>query len=225
MADSRIIDLSVALESSMTVYPGDPQVRVEAALRVTAGDGVNVLTVHLGSQSGTHVDAPYHVLEGGARIDELPLERFLGLAVLADVRHVAAESPIEVDDLAAVRDRLGPGVILLLHTGWSRWFADPDRYRTHPWLSPEAAGLVVAAGVRTVGIDAFSVDPTPPDVSAARFDAHLSILGAGGVIVENLTDLDALGQLREPVVSVLPLSLARADGAPVRAVAYERSWP
>jgi kynurenine formamidase len=220
-AGSRIVDLSVALRTGLTIYPGDPGVRIEPALRVPAGDGVNVLAVHMGSQSGTHVDAPYHVLEDGARLDELPLERFLGPAVVADVRHVAAESAIGVADLEPVRDRLGPGAILLLHTGWSRHFGDPDRYRRHPWLSPEAAHLVVALGVLCVGIDAFSVDPTPLDVSSARLDAHLAILGPGGVIVENLTNLGALAVLRRPVVSVLPLNIAHADGAPVRAVAYE----
>ena len=55
-----IIDLSVRIGTGMPVYPGDPEVRLEAALTV-ARDGVNVLALHLGSQSGTHVDAPYHI--------------------------------------------------------------------------------------------------------------------------------------------------------------------
>ena len=79
--------------------------------------------------------------------------------------------------------------------------------------------------MRSVGIDALSVDATPEDPAAARFDAHLAILGAGGVIVENLTNLEALAGLRDPIVSVLPIALARSDGAPVRAVAFERgAW-
>jgi kynurenine formamidase len=220
-----IVDLSVTLESGVTVYPGDPPVVVEAALRLSAGDGVNVLALHLGSQSGTHVDAPYHVIEDGPRLDELPLARFLGPAVLADLRHVPAEAPISWADLAPVHARLAPGVMLLLHTGWSRHWRDASRYRAHPWLTGQAAEAIVATGMRTVGIDAFSVDATPEDVSTAGFEAHLAILGAGGVIVENLTNLAAVADLADPVLSVLPLNLVRADGAPVRAVAYERSWP
>lgn len=218
-----IVDLSVVLETGATVYPGDPGVLVEAALRRSAGDGVNVLALHMGSHSGTHVDAPYHVIEDGPRLDELPLERFLGPAIVADLRHLPAEGRITLADLEPVGGRLGPGRVLLLATGWSRHWPDPSRYRTHPWLSREAAQAIVAAGVRTVGIDAFSVDATPEDVSSAGFEAHLAILGAGGVIVENLTNLDAVAGLRDPIVSVLPLKLARADGAPVRAVAYERA--
>jgi kynurenine formamidase len=79
---------------------------------------------------------------------------------------------------------------------------------------------VVAAGVRTVGLDALSLDETVVGGTPADgFAAHLEVLGAGGVIVENLRDLGAVPQV-DPVVSVLPLRLAGADGAPVRAVAF-----
>ena len=220
-----IVDLSVPLEPGMPVYPGDPEVRIEPALRVAAGEGVNVLAVHMGSQSGTHVDAPYHILDDGRRLDELPLERFLGRAVVADVRHVAAEDRIAWDDLSEVHGRLGAGVILVLHTGWSRHWGDIPRMRMHPWLDPDAARRIVEAGVRSVGIDGLSVDATPEDPAVTRFEAHLAILGAGGVIVENLTNLAALAGLRDPSLSVLPIALARSDGAPVRAVAFERgAW-
>ncbi|MFF4568060.1 cyclase family protein [Streptomyces sp. NPDC001410] len=77
----------------MPVYPGDPEVTVSPALRAPA-DGVNVLSLHLGSQSGTHVDAPYHVDDAWPRLDELPLDRFAGPAVVADVRGLPARAPI-----------------------------------------------------------------------------------------------------------------------------------
>src|SRR4028119_151353 len=80
-----IVDLSHPLDDDTPVYPGDPVARFTPAATVAA-DGYNVLHVRMGSQTGTHVDAPYHFLEDGARIDELPLEYFLGPAVVADVR-------------------------------------------------------------------------------------------------------------------------------------------
>jgi len=188
---------------------------------VAAGDGVNVLVVHMGSHTGTHVDAPYHILEDGLRIDELPLTRFLGRAVVADVRHVEVGSPIDWADLASVHDELASDVILVLHTGWSGHWGDLGRMRTHPWLAADAARRIVEARVRTVGIDALSVDATPDDPAAIRFDAHEQILGAGGVIVENLTNLEALATLHDPILSILPIVIGGADGAPVRAVAFE----
>lgn len=217
-----LVDLSVPIESGMTVFPGDPEVEIAPALTLAGGDGVNVLSLHLGSQTGTHLDAPSHVLEDGLRLDELPLDRFVGPAVVADLRTLAAEAPIGWGDLALIRDALRPGVILLLHTGWSAHFGDLDRYRTHPWLTAEAAAAIVGTGVRTIGVDALNIDATPGDLSTIRFDAHIEILGAGGVIVENLTNLAAVEQLRDPIASVLPLHLPGSDGAPVRAVAFER---
>ncbi|MFE1878154.1 cyclase family protein, partial [Streptomyces diastatochromogenes] len=79
------LDLSVPVVTGMPVYPGDPEVRVSPALRAPA-DGVNVLALHLGSQSGTHVDAPYHVDDAWPRLDELPLERFAGPRGVGGVR-------------------------------------------------------------------------------------------------------------------------------------------
>jgi kynurenine formamidase len=215
----RIVDLSHPLDDDTPVYPGDPVARFEAATTI-GEDGYNVLHVRMGSQTGTHVDAPFHFLEDGARIDELPLDLFLGPAVVADVRGTAPHAAITWADLAPIASRLGPGRMLLLHTGWDvHW--GTDAYFDHPYLDGDAAERVVAAGVRTVGLDALSLDETVlGGEPSGGFAAHFAVLGAGGVIVENLRNLSAVGS-PEPVVSVLPLKLAGADGAPVRAVAFD----
>jgi kynurenine formamidase len=214
-----IVDLSHPLDDDTPVYPGDPVARIEPA--TTIGEhGYNVLHVRMGSQTGTHVDAPFHFLEDGARIDELPLDLFLGPAVIADLRGRAPHTPITWADLAPVADRLGPGRMLLLHTGWDAHWGT-DAYFDHPYLEGDAAQQVVAAGVRTIGLDALSLDETVlHGESDGGFAAHFAVLGAGGVIVENLRNLSAVGS-PDPVVSVLPLRLAGADGAPVRAVAFD----
>lgn len=214
-----IVDLSHPLEDGMPVYPGDPTVQIRTATTVEE-HGYNVLDVHMGSQTGTHVDAPFHFLADGARIDQLPLELFLAPAVVVDVRNKPPHTAITWEDLASVADRLGPGCALLLRTGWDvHW--GTDAYVDHPFLDGEAAERVVAAGVRTIGVDALSLDETVHHSGpAGDFAAHLAVLGAGGVIVENLRGLEGLVS-PEPVLSVLPLRLAGADGAPVRAVAFD----
>ena len=209
-----LVDLSVALSSGMPVYPGDPEVTIEPALTV-ADDGVNLLRVHMSSQVGTHVDAPYHVDDALPPLDALPLERFVGEATVVDLRGMAPRAPIPA---AAIRGGLREGTILLVATGWAALWGTDD-YHTHPYLSPEAARVVVDAGVRTIGIDAMSVDPTP----AEEFPAHRVLCGAHAVIVENLTGLDVLLEAQEAgrriEVFMLPIRLTAADGAPVRAVA------
>lgn len=214
-----VVDLSHPLDDDTPVYPGDPVARFTTATTIEE-HGYNVLHVRMGSQTGTHVDAPFHFLADGARIDELPLELFLGSAVIADVRGKAPHSAITWADLTLVADRLAPGRMLLLHTGWDAHWGT-DAYFDHPFLDGDAAERVVAAGIRTVGLDALSLDETVlGGEPAGGFAAHAAVLGAGGVIVENLRGLDAVRSV-QPVVSVLPLRLAGADGAPVRAVAFD----
>jgi kynurenine formamidase len=219
MSVRGIVDLSHPLRDDTPVYPGDPVARFEPATTIEE-HGYNVLHVRMGSQTGTHVDAPFHFLEDGARIDELPLDLFLSPAVVADVRGKAPHEAITWSDLAPVADRLASGRMLLLHTGWDAHWGT-DAYFDHPFLDGDAAERVVAAGVRTIGLDALSLDETvlggEPE---GGFAAHFAVLGAGGVIIENLRNLSAIGSA-EPIVSVLPLKLAGADGAPVRAVAFD----
>jgi arylformamidase len=209
----RLIDLSVPITTGMPVYPGDPAVTVRPALTV-AEHGVNVLHLDLGSQSGTHVDAPFHIDDALPTLDDLPLERFAGPAVVVDARGLAKRTPIGPSMVGP----LEPGSIVLLATGWSAHWGTDD-YHAHPYLAAETAALLVEAGIRTVGIDALSVDPTP----AERFPAHQILCGAHAVIAENLTNLsvllDAQAAGHSLEVSLLPIRLAGADGAPVRAVA------
>ena len=218
----RVIDLSVPITSNMPVYPGDPEVSLERHLCVSRGHGVNVRSVRLGTHSGTHVDAPNHLRDEWPRLDEVPLERFVGAPVVVDLRGLGPDEPITARRLSAALSGANVGDVLLLHTGWSRFWGD-DRYRSHPWLEASAAQAIVEAGMLTVGIDALSIDGTPQDPTETRLDAHEAILGAGGVIIENLAHLEALAGLDEPWFCCLPLNLAGTDGSPARAVALERA--
>jgi kynurenine formamidase len=215
----RIVDLSRRVDEATQVYPGDPEVRFEPATTMAA-DGVNVLRVHIGSHSGTHVDAPYHFVEGGERIDEMDSRLFLGPAVVMDVRGKRPRERITVEDLRPYEGRLSEGVIAVVRTGWEEHYGT-SRYYDHPFLDRSAAQLILDTGAKTVAIDALNVDetvlegPHPED-----YPAHHTILGVGGVIAENLTNLAAV-DFPDPFFSLLPVKLGGSDGAPVRAVAME----
>ncbi|MFF2557482.1 cyclase family protein [Nocardia sp. NPDC058058] len=210
----RIIDLSVPLRTAMPVYPGDPEVSIRPALTV-AVDGVNVLHVDMGSQTGTHVDAPFHIDDALPALDALPLERFIGPATVVDARGLGPRTAIGPEYF---QGKVAAGQIVLIATGWSEHWGTPD-YLAHPYLDPAAAAYLVEAGIRTVGIDTLSVDPTP----AQDIPSHRILCGAHAVIAENLTALDRVlseQQLGHRVeASLLPLHLPGADGAPVRAIA------
>lgn len=221
MRVERIVDLSVVLDEGTQTYPGDPQPEMAVAARI-ASEGFNLLALHIGSQSGTHVDAPYHFLEGGPRLENCDLSLFAGPGVIVDVTGHRARQPITRDDLRPYEGRLRPGTIVALRTGWSERHLGTGRYFDHPFLHPEACSRLVDLGVRTVAIDALNVDETVlPGWGTPTFPCHLRFLGAGGIFAENLTNLGAV-DFDDPLVSLLPMRLGGdADGAPCRAVALK----
>jgi kynurenine formamidase len=215
----RVVDLSMPLDERTPFYPGDPEPAICAATTIAA-DGFNVSRLELGSHSGTHCDAPYHFDSDGARLHELPLERFLGRGVVVDATGLGPRAAIGPERLEPYADALGPGAIVLLRTGWDA-HRDSDAYFAHPYLDGEACARLLELGVRTVGIDAINLDETPAGaLDLARFRCHAQISAAGGVIVENLVGLGAV-DFPDPLISVLPLSIPGGDGAPARAVAIE----
>jgi kynurenine formamidase len=199
----------------MPVFPGDPEVAAEPALDVVR-DGCAVTAWRLGSHSGTHVDAPSHVVPGGADLDALDLGLFTGPAVVVDVSGAGPGERIGWGAFAEREPAFGPGVVVLVRTGWDARWGGPS-YADHPWLDAEVAERLVAAGVRTLGVDALSPDAT----GSTDLAVHHAVLGAGGVLAENLRDLGAVQAMARPRVALLPLRLAGGDGAPVRAVAWD----
>lgn len=214
----RIVDLSVPLSESTQVYPGDPEPRVEPAATIEA-DGFNLLSLRLGSQTGTHVDAPYHFRADGARIDELDLSLFAGPGAVIDVTGLPPRGRITWEVIAPSAGRLGRGTIALLHTGWAGRYGTPA-YFDHPFLDAEACRRMLGLGTRTFLLDCPSIDETPDAAHPGEgFPAHRMIAAAGGAIGENLRGFERIDFT--PFVSCLPLRLAGADGAPVRAVALD----
>jgi kynurenine formamidase len=213
----EVVDLSIPLDASTQVFPGDP-VFVTSPATTIADSGFHVQNISMGSQTGTHVDAPWHFAEDGLRIDQLPLERFVCRLVLCDVRGLPPRSVIGWNHLVSLESQLGPDAALVLFTGWSQRRGSAA-YFDHPYLDTSACARVLEHGVRTFALDAPNLDETRFDRAPADgFAAHRLIAAVDGVIVENLCGLEDLGG--DPyVLSVLPLRLTDADGAPCRAVA------
>jgi kynurenine formamidase len=219
MRVQRIVDLSIVVDDGTQVFPGDPVPSLRQATRIET-EGFNVLSVSLGSHTGTHVDAPYHTEPAGRRLEQLDLSLFVGPGVIADLTGHEPRRPIAWSDLGPVADRLRPGSILLLRTGWSERHLGSPRYYDHPFLDAGAAREVLVRGVRTIAIDALNPDETVVD-GTGSFPVHELVLGAGGVIAENLTNLSDIA-VSDPLISLLPIRLGGdADGAPCRAVALE----
>jgi len=209
--NGRIIDLS------LTAYHGMRGVAIHPHTS-TNDAGYNTTNLHLYSHAGTHMDAPLHFVDGGATIDQWDLRKCVGTALVIDLSHKPANSPIMVADLADYANQIGKGSRLLLRTDWDR-HADLADYRTgFPHVSVELAEWLVERGVWLVGVQAPSV-ATLQDRQALR-DVHQILLRGGVVIVEGLANLDQLPPAVEFIA--LPLKIQGGDGSPVRAIAVDR---
>lgn len=204
----RIHDVTRPVFAGMPVWPGDPPCRLRWTARL-ADDGANVAELSLGAHTGTHVDGPYHVIESGARIGDVPLDAFLGPAHVLDASGLAE---LSADWLESHLPN-GCGRVLLRTGAWRDAAAFPS---TWPALTAHAARLFVDRGVRLLGTDA----PSPDPLDSADLPAHHVLLGAGVAIVENLLLDDVAPGAYELIA--LPLRLAEADASPVRAVLVER---
>ena len=249
MPPNSLIDLSHPLTPHTPVYPGDPSFTMHRICSIPT-HGYTVHTLSLGTHTGTHVDAPFHFFEQGEKLHELPLERFVGRALVVDVRHLARErGRIEWDDvqeclgrdttcssaggaLASLGARSeGKIDIVLFWTGWDEWWGE-QKYFEHPCFGREVAEELAGMSVRVVGVDALSPDKTGlvQDREEERrdpFAMHEVLLGRGCLIYENLTNLGALvckGCAGEEVwVSLVPMNVHGADGGPVRAYGWKET--
>jgi arylformamidase len=199
----EIIDISVPIRPGMIVYEGDPDVRLERVLSIADGASANVSRLDFGVHSGTHVDAPVHFIEGAAGAEALRLDALVGDAYVVDATTVES---LDEETLRELRLPEGAERLLFQTTNsrlWERAGFTPDFVQ----LSADGARLLVARGVRLVGIDYLSIGDE---------DVHRELLSAGVIVVESL-DLRGVDPGTYRLVC-LPLRLVGSDGAPARAV-------
>ena len=213
----RVIDLSHPISAEMPLWPGTPAPEI-SDLHTIGRDGFGERWLQLSSHTGTHLDAPAHIVEGAATLDRMPVDAFIGKGTVLDVTQSQRET-ITLETLLEFRAQIGQAEFLLLHTGWSRFWGRDEYNRDYPALSAETAEWLAGAGLKGVGIDAPSFDAWDSEA----LPVHRRLLGAGLLLIENLTALD---QLADSVflLSVLPLNIAAAEACPVRAVGIRSSF-
>ncbi len=189
-----VIDISQELFSCQ-VFPGDPKPEKTALLRVANGDVCNLTAFSMCAHNGTHIDAPYHFIEDGKRVDELDASVFVGGAYVA--RH---EGDVTAADARRILDRAA-----------AENAAERILIAGRATVTAEAARVFADAGIKLLGNESQTVGP-----EAAPAEVHLILLGAGVVLLEGVR----LGGVEEGkyLLSAAPLNLGGCDGAPCRAV-------
>lgn len=205
----KIIDISQEIRSDMTVYPGDPRFHSHPCASFKQGDMCEVSELTIGSHCGTHVDAPLHMIPGGATIESMPLECYIGpCRVLTFNAHVITEKML-------IERQVAEGERILLRTDPKGEYTPTNGQFNPAVLSMRAAQYLAQQRVRLVGIDS----PTVENMEICDGEIHRMLLGAGVAILEGLRLENAPGE--NYFLSALPLSLTGENGAPCRAVLIE----
>lgn len=209
-----LIDMTHTITPDIPVYPGDAVPVFSKAATITK-DGCRTTGLALCSHTGTHMDAPAHLLRDGRTLDQMPMSQFSGRATALDVSE--AGPVITAEYLRSQHDAIYCADYILFSTGWeSRWGTSAYLEDTFPVLDEEAAHYLVSCGLKGVGTDALSVDRLsgPPT-------AHIILMKADAVILENLC-LEKVRGRKDFLFFALPMKFQDADAAPIRAFAELR---
>jgi len=209
------IDLTLTISKSIPSFPGSPKPQFIDWSDIEH-DGYNLELLFLSSHTGTHLDAPYHFVKNGLKIDQIPLVRLFGKAILIKLKKIKNSSIRKSDILLFERSngKIPNGSSVFFYTEWQKNLKDDNYFTENPGLDISAAKYIVSKKINLIGIDSPSIDlGTDESFSVHRILSRNNIL-----IVENLTNLNKIPS-KEFVFTILPLKLKGATGSPVRAMA------
>jgi len=209
------IDVTTTLDPSTTpVYEGDAPMTFEFLKDMRKGDAFTLSKYSLGAHSGTHIDAPMHFVVDGAPIERVPIERLIGSARVIEIADDV--QAIDAAELNRHDWKGAPRVLFRTRSSARGWMTSPAFHRDFAYIATDAAQLLADAGVQLVGIDYLSAE----QFGAPAPRAHQILLGKGIPIVEGLLLVSVRGGDYDLIV--LPMKVARHEGAPARAVVRKR---
>ena len=207
----KIFDISRSLSNDLAPWPGDTAFRFELKWKMSEGATVNVGAVTMGVHNGSHADAPFHFNEGADTIEGMPLETYLGEAVVVDLT-AKFESDRSHQITIADLESSPEAPRLLLKTGvWRNSKIFPEWI---PVIASDVAEWLGKRKVKLLGLDLPSVD----SIDAKILVNHHALAAAGVAIVESL-DLSEV-EAGSYHFSALPLRISGGDAAPVRAILW-----
>jgi kynurenine formamidase len=235
-ADRTLVDLSHDYSDETVFWPTADAFKLEKVADGVTEQGYyyaanNFATAEHG---GTHIDAPVHFAKGHWSVEQIPLDRLVGDAIVVDVTATAAGqvdyrvSPADFAAWERTNGEIPAGSIVLIRTGYSAFWPDAARYlgtsergpaavaKLHfPGLHQDAARwLAEIRKVKAVGIDTASID----DGQSTLYETHRMLYERDIPAFENLTNLDRL-PARGAFIVALPMKIKGGTGAPLRAIA------
>ena len=212
----KILDLTLTISENIPTFPGSPAPSFVQWENIK-DDGYNLELLFLSTHTGTHLDAPYHFLEKGAKIHEINVKRLVCNAVLIKLRKKSGETikKLDIEKFEKTYGKIAASSSVIFWTGWQKNLLKDFYFTKNPGLSISAANYLAAKKINLVGIDAPSVDLGLD----SKFPAHHILTKNNILIVENLANLDKINSGNFHLV-IAPLKLKNATGSPIRALAF-----
>jgi kynurenine formamidase len=236
LQSGTIVDLSYPFDSSTVYWPTAQSFHLEKDFEGTTDKGYyySAYKYSAAEHGGTHIDAPVHFAKGHNSVDAIPLEQLIGPAVVVDVTRQCSENRdylITVSDFQNWERRNGsiaPGTIVLLRTGFGKFYPDRKRYLGtdqrgdsavadlhFPGLHPDAARwLTQTRKISAIGLDTASIDRG----QSTLFESHRILFASNIPALENVANLDQLPARGFSVIA-LPMKIKGGSGGPLRIVA------
>jgi kynurenine formamidase len=234
-----IIDLSYPFDAETVYWPTAETFKLEKDFEGVTEKGYyySAYRYAAAEHGGTHIDAPVHFAQGRSSVDQIPLEQLMGAAIVVDVTKQCESNPdylISIDDFQKwekQNGRLPNGAIILLRTGYGKYYPDRKKYlgtdergaaavaKLHfPGLDPEAARwLTLNRAIKAIGLDTASIDRG----QSTLFESHRALFEKNIPAFENVANLDKLPAKGFSVIA-LPMKIKGGSGGPLRIVAFLR---
>ena len=232
----RVVDLTHAFDATTVYWPTAQGFKLETDFEGMTDKGYyySAYRYSAAEHGGTHLDSPIHFAKNRYTVDEIPLQQLMGAAVVIDVTKQCASNP---DYLVSVADfqnwekqngRIEPGTIVLLKTGFGKYYPDRKKYlgtdergeaavaKLHfPGLDPAAARwLTQNRSIKAIGLDTASIDYG----QSTLFESHRILFDKNIPAFENVANLDQLPVKGFSVIA-LPMKIKGGSGGPLRIVA------
>jgi len=208
----KIIDLTHIIDEKMPVFPGTEPPKIIQKNTIKK-DGFAEKLLAMYSHTGTHIDAPAHMIEDGHSLSDFSIEKFIGKGIIIPLE---SNNLIELNYLKKFQIQIKKASFVLFYSGWDEFWGKKEYFNGFPSLSIEAAKYLVEFDLKGVGIDAVSIDA----IDSKDFGVHHILLKKDLVIIENLKNLKYLIN-KNFELYITPLKIKGLDGSPVRAFGKE----
>ena len=212
----KIWDISRTLSNDFAEWPGDEPFDYRLTNEITKGGSVNLGAITMSVHNGTHADARFHFDTNAESIEKVPLDTYLGRATVVDLSQTFSQSSekhlITREDLRPHAEQIAATSRLLVKTG--RWRDSTNFPSRIPVIAADLPSWLQKNGVQLLGVDLPSMD----EIDSKSLQNHHALARAGIAIIESLDLSDVASGIYNFVA--LPLKIAGADGAPVRAVLW-----